>query len=244
MAIAYKAQATGAVYGAAGVATSVGVNIAVGDLIAIGIGTDDSTIYCTGLTDTAGNTYTLRTAIIGGNATLVVAWCVATQANASNIFTATFSAGTASKSINAVAYTIDSGDTVSLDITGFLSSAWQASPWTTSSGNTTGDDEVCIAFYQSSSAKTYSNQEIPAGTAATVLTVASENTTAFYRILTTPTNGINAETDVNTAGAVTAELVTFKSTAAAGGGGVDTAKKRMSATHLLVPSYPMAILPD
>jgi hypothetical protein len=30
----------------------------------------------------------------------------------------------------------------------------------------------------------------------------------------------------------------------AGGGGVDTAKKRMSATHLLVPSFPMAILPD
>jgi len=28
------------------------------------------------------------------------------------------------------------------------------------------------------------------------------------------------------------------------GGGIDTAKKRMSATHLLVPSYPMAILPD
>jgi len=32
--------------------------------------------------------------------------------------------------------------------------------------------------------------------------------------------------------------------AAAGGGGADTAKKRMSATHLLVPSFPMAILPD
>jgi len=31
---------------------------------------------------------------------------------------------------------------------------------------------------------------------------------------------------------------------AAGGGGADTAKKRMSATHLLVPSFPMAILPD
>jgi hypothetical protein len=30
----------------------------------------------------------------------------------------------------------------------------------------------------------------------------------------------------------------------AAGGGVDTAKKRMSATHLLVPSFPMAILPD
>jgi len=32
--------------------------------------------------------------------------------------------------------------------------------------------------------------------------------------------------------------------AAVGGGGVDTAKKRMSATHLLMPSFPMAILPD
>jgi len=30
----------------------------------------------------------------------------------------------------------------------------------------------------------------------------------------------------------------------AAGGGADTAKKRMSATHLLVPSFPMAILPD
>ena len=31
---------------------------------------------------------------------------------------------------------------------------------------------------------------------------------------------------------------------AAAGGGVDTAKKRMSATHLLMPGFPMAILPD
>jgi len=30
----------------------------------------------------------------------------------------------------------------------------------------------------------------------------------------------------------------------AAGGGADTAKKRMSATHLLMPGFPMAILPD
>ena len=38
------------------------------------------------------------------------------------------------------------------------------------------------------------------------------------------------------------EIAVFK--AAAAGGGVDTAKKRMSATHLLMPGFPMAILPD
>ena len=215
MAVTYKATAKNTAWTAGTLATSSAINVAVGDLCVIAINTIDNTVWCTGLTDTAGNSYTIRTRISASYETVVFAWCVATIANANNIFTASFNNATATrKNITAAVYTIDVGDIVTLENAGSLTSDWLASPWTTGSAAFTGTDGIGICDVQGN-ACTYTNQEIPSGTAATAVANNANADLLFYRILSSPESE-TGEVDPSATGSVAMELLVFKSVAAAG----------------------------
>lgn len=119
--------------------SAAAANTALGDLVLVGVGWSDSGTV-TGVTDTAGNTYTPLTQRNPGSAGHGLQWfyCTgATHANASNVVTATFSFGTNNYSIIAV-----------WDVTLSGSAAYDTDTATSGSGNattaiysTTGTDE-------------------------------------------------------------------------------------------------------
>lgn len=216
MALVFSDQGNNSAFTSGSVAASA-VNVATDDLIVAHVGTVSSTIYCTGVTDTAGNTYTVRTQVANGNSSMVVAYVLAATAHATNVVTATFNTGSTRKNIIVSTYTPDGGDTVTLDVVMNGGSAFENSPWETGQDDTTGTDEVCVAAFQSNAGRTYSNQEIPSGSAATVLTSPDSGMTGFYRILSATQANNEAEVDVTSGGAYSCELVCFKSEGGASG---------------------------
>ena len=220
MGLAYKAVATTSSYGSGNVTTDSGIAVAVGDLVVASITSNDSSVDAAGFTDSVGNSYTLRDVVDAGNSSSQrLAYCIATKAGASVTFTASFGAGSSTKAINLVTFLPDSGDTVSLEIGLTGSSSWVESPWSTSSDDTVSTDAVAVAFFFCGAAKTYSDEEIPENTAATVLTPANTGSTYFYRILTAGVTGIEAITVTNGNGSFAGELLVFQSV----GGGAATA---------------------
>jgi len=220
MAAVFKNSTGKSAYTSGTITTDAGINIAVGDLIVVGVGTNDSTIDPSGLSDSLGNSYTLRAVIDStNNSNLMIAWCVAANAGSAT-FTASFGAGSATKYMNILVFTPDAGDTVTLDVANSGSSGWGSSPWQTGTGNTTGTDEIIVAFFHAGAGMTYSNHEIPSGTAATAISSANANAAAFYRIATDAISGCMGEVDVTAAQAFAAEFVAFKSAAGGGGGHV------------------------
>jgi len=198
---------------------SVTINVQEGDLVVVAIMTHDPDIYCSGVTDDIGNDYVVRTAITVNYASFVFAYVLSSVGtDATNEITATFEAGSARKNMIASSWAIDSGDTVTLDDASDNSSAWGESPWDTTANaiNTTGDDELVIAAFQGYGETTYTNHEIPSGTAATVLTDSEYGETMFYRILAATLADGEAEVDPSATNYFVAECLAFKSEAAGG----------------------------
>lgn len=199
------------------------INVQAGDLIAVYIGTLSDDHFCDGVTDDIGNSYTVRTAVIGVISISVV-WAYVLSSigtDAANTITATFSdADSDRKNIIATSWVIDGGDTVTFDGNASKSSGFESSPWETASTfSTTGTDQLAIATFQSQSAITYSNHEIPSGTGATVITDNGEGETVFYRILTGTLTNEEAEVDPSGSQRYACEVIGFKSEAGAGGAG-------------------------
>jgi hypothetical protein len=121
---------------------------------------------------------------------------------------------------------------VTLDATNSGSSSWGSSPWQTGTANTTGTDEIIVAFFHAGAGMTYSNHEIPSGTAATAISSANTNAAAFYRIATGTISGCMGEVDVTASQSFAAEFVAFKSEAA--GGGVGAIKRFGGVPHVAV----------
>ncbi len=220
MAIVYKAAAVKSAYTAnATLATTDVINVAVGDLLVVGLCTNNSAGDPSGIADTAGNSWTATDLIEYGNSQVRVYYSVATSANANDLFTGTYSTTTCTKSIWAASFTPDAGETVSLDFSVTGGSAAEASPWETTTDNmdADADDAVGIAFFMASGAATYSSQTI-GGNAASVLTPANGNGSYFYYIFTANANGVGAVTAVS-AGTIaySTRLLIFKSVAAASG---------------------------
>ena len=220
MAITYQDDAEATAFITGSIAATI--DVAAGDLIVVFIGTTDPTVWCTGVTDDIGNTYTVRTALATTASTLVFAYVLSSVgADATNVITATFNNATATtKNIIASCYQPDSGDVVTLEDSSNKASDWEASPWETpiDAINTTGTDELLIAAFQSGAALTYTNHEIPSGTAADgVFTGVHGSEVCFYRILTATLSNGEAEVDVSASQRYCAEILAFKSTAAAGG---------------------------
>ncbi len=197
--------------------SAAAIAVSAGDLIVVLLGTVSSTVYCTGVTDTQGNIYTVRTVVLASGANMVMAYCIDAEANASNVVTASYNlADNASKTIIATVITPDSGETVTLDVVMNKAADWEASPWETGTDDTTGTDELCIAGLQAGASMTFSNQEIPGGTAATLLTSPTAGCAGWYRILTDIASGLYAEIDTTASQVYAIEMLCFKSEAAGG----------------------------
>ena len=220
MALALRDDAAATAY-PSGTTTTITVDTLLGNLIVVFIGVVSSTKYCTGVSDTIGNTYTLRSVVLNSNgANVLFAYCLSSiGTNASNVITVTLNTGSVRTNINASTWTVDSGDTVSFDDAANKTSGWEGSPWETASDlTTTGTDELVIAGFQANaSARTYSNQEIPSGTAANVLTSPGNGSTIFYRVLSSTLTNEEAETDVDSSAYYACEVLTFKSVSSGGG---------------------------
>ena len=231
MGITYQDDAEVTTYGTGSIAATI--DVAAGDLIVVFIGVAPAGTWCTGVTDDIGNSYTVRTAIAANDCTLVFAYVLSSiGADATNVITATFNNSTAvRKNIIASCYEPDSGDVVTLEDSSNKASTYEASPWETPTDeiNTTGDDELLIAGFQSGTTSiTYTNHEIPSGIAAGgVFTGAYTNEVCFYRILTATLSNGEAEVDTNVSGRYCAEILAFKSVAGAGGGIAVLRRRRM-----------------
>jgi len=203
-----------------GTITTAAFNVSAGDLIVVAIGVINAGVWAASLADTAGNSYTLLTPIVNvvGSCTQTFAYCLSSSAQAGNQVTVTFNEAVSNCRKNALAsvYTPDGGETVTYDVEANAISGWEASPWETGTCNTTGDDEVCVASVQTTAAVTFSNQEIPGGTAATLLTSPSTTMAGWYRILAATAAGLYAEIDVDASRRYVMQLVTFKSVVAGG----------------------------
>ena len=197
------------------------INVQETDLIVVSVGNPIATVWCTGVTDTIGNSYTVRTGVIN-DCSLVFAYCLSSiGSNAGNVITASFNnADEDGKSIIVSSWAIDSGDVVTLDGSANKTGGWEASPWETASDlTTTGTDELVIACFQANATVTYTNHEIPSGTAADgVLCDPGYGIIGFYRILTETLTNEEAEVDPSAENKYSAEVLAFKSEA--GGGGI------------------------
>ncbi len=219
MAFLPSAQANGTKYGTGNLPSSA-ASVASGDLIVVQVGVagGSAAVYPDSVTDTASNTYVARSLITTAYSSLLSYYCIGATGNGSNVATANFSAhdGSQRKNIIVGVYTPDSGDTVTLDIGMTKTTGWENSPWETAQGTTTGTDEVCQAFFQTSGSKTWSNREIPSGTGATTLTSPDGSCAGMYTIFASTQTNIEAEIDVTAGGHYAAEMLCFKSV----GGGV------------------------
>jgi hypothetical protein len=215
MSLAYHDTITATTW-AASVVTDPGIGVSVGDLVVILWGGQDSTYLPTTCSDSLGNTYTLRTARDSTNdSTMRIGWCVSAF-DGSATFTGNV-AGAQRCFITVVTYTVDAGDTISVDSYGTLTSAWAESPFITSEFNITETDCVAVAAFSAMLSPTWSNKEIPNGTAASEIT-SYASFPVFYQLFTSTATGVEAAVDSSASAGVVAECVVFKSVAAAGGG--------------------------
>jgi hypothetical protein len=218
MALTQVDTATASTYSATATITA-DVNVAEGDLIVIGATGGTDAIYPDTFADENSNNYsvgTLRTQ--STSASLRLAYCIANTTNAANTITVTFTAGTSRRTLRIAVFRPDAGDTVTLHDSAYQC-AYEASPWETATFDITGDnpvDVVAVAFVKSGGTITFSNHEVPSGTAATVIETDEATATGFYKILTSTVSSAIAEIDVNTAGNYAMEVYVFKATAAGG----------------------------
>ena len=186
MALTYQDSDSSSAWTANAVAATI--DVAAGDLIVVCVGTQDPAVWCTGVTDDIGNSYTVLTPETVNYATAVMAYVLSSAgADATNEITATFNAGTCRKNIGVSCYEPDSGDTMSLEDSSTNSSAWAGDPWSTGTDaiDIAGTDGVVVAMFQSGTSPTYIEHEIPDGTAATgVLSEPGSGGVSFYHILT------------------------------------------------------------
>jgi hypothetical protein len=218
MSLAYHDTANGTTYGTS-VVTSGGIGVSIGDLLVVCIGGSDDRYAPTTISDSIGNTYNLQDVRNNANgSTFRMGWCVSASAG-SVIFTGNF-VDTASQRamITVVTFTVDAGDTVSVDSNGILVSAWADQPFITSEFNVTETDCVAVASFIATGPQTYSNHEIPNGTGAQVVTSGYGSQATFYQLFTSTATGVEAAVDSAGNSGIAAECVVFKSVAAAGGG--------------------------
>ena len=221
MALAANDDAAATAYSTGDLATTIAV--ATGDLVVVLSGVLREEVFCTGVTDDIGNSYTVRSEIVptGQDCSLVMAYCLASEgATAANTITLSYGDATNSrKMIIASSWTIDGGDTVTLDDASNIADTYQAAgEWVTPADeiDTTGTDELVIVGYQSGSANSdYANHEIPPGTGATALNENSTGDVLFYVILTETIADADATVESDAGAAYSAEILAFKSAGAA-----------------------------
>ena len=199
------------------------IAVATGDLIVVFAGVLREEVFCTGVTDDIGNSYTVRSELVptGQDCSLVMAYCLASEGtDATNAITLSYGDATNSrKMIIATSWTIDGGDTVTLDDASNITDTYQATgEWVTPADeiDTTGTDELVIAGYQAgSSGSDYTNAELPPGTGATEISNNDTGDCLFYVILTETIADADATVESDAGASYSAEILAFKSAGAA-----------------------------
>ncbi len=225
MAFTYDSQCSdNRLYTSGSVSSDSTLDLAVGDFVVVAVFTNDKTVYCNSVTDDASpnNTYTVRTSIGPGgsyNITLTIAYSRITTAKNGATITAGFTTGTATKSIIVMVFNADVGNTVTEDdsasSTGYAAGSGEI---TTGSFDTTGTDELVICHWGGGNASVeWSNLEVPNDTAvdATFTGEGVSHHVVSYRILSGAVSAAVAAATINDSNAWCAEVVAFKSEAAA-----------------------------
>jgi len=216
MAIAFLRSVSASVYGESATVASPEVEVAAGNLVVVQVrcgGTDHDSAPT--ITDTAGNTYVLRTYRSGSPGVTQVAYVFATDAHATNIITATWDeAVTHRHEIIVLVFSKDGGDTWSLDDADTGGAAY-SDAIATANITTTGTDEVVVAFGSSTTTHTVSSAEIGAAGATEKEDIT--NSESWYTIYAETKTDINATATASATCWWFAEILAFKSTAAAGG---------------------------
>jgi hypothetical protein len=193
------------------------ISVAAGDIIVVVAGCMTSAMYCTGIADTIGNTYTVRTAIGTHDNCVVMAYVLASAgANANNQVTATFGAVTDRMNIVSSSFNLGGG-TAALEDSSSADAYYAAGVVTTTANAiaTTGNDSLVIAGFQATVGETYSNPEIPTTVDAVAITANGNGDALIYQILTEALTNGEAEITINTAAWVGGECLAFKNTSGA-----------------------------
>lgn len=195
------------------------IDVTAGDLIVVGTSIQVNSINISNISDDDGNSYTLRSQRerpgTGGN--MRQAYAIA-QNTTTIAITVDFDENTTTTRRIGIAasFTPDSGETVTFDVAMFGYGLFEVSPWETGQDDTTGDDELCWAYFYQGGSTTFSNEEIPGGAAADQVFLAVNGANCFYSILSATASNLYAETDPSAQGYYTAEMLCFKSEAPAG----------------------------
>ena len=212
------------------------------DLIVVYIKWEDdtATISWAGDSDDSTNQLTVGTISAESNPYGCWAYRLIAQADASFYLKVTWNTAVSYPRIFVYVFRPDSGETVSLDGTYNLLHGTSGDPQSTNL-TSAGNDVIAIGAYGEYASGTITTWQI--GDVAADGHLDSDYLTMVWRKFFTSVPGSIHAQCAGGGDPWQCGIIAFKSEAA-GGGGVDTAKKRMSATHLLVPGFPMAILPD
>jgi hypothetical protein len=215
--LTYKDQVQKYLYSAtATIITTNGMDVDIGDLIVVGLGTDSSTKSGVTIYDTIGNVYTTLATVVYGNSEMFVGYAVSTAASATTKIYGEYTAVACTKTIAAVTFTPDVNDTVTLTATATGGSADEATPWEADACTVADDDSVVQSFFVSNAGTAYQGHSI-GGNAATALTQPASGASYFYYIYSGAAAGVIASVSSSRTGAYSCRALVFSSSAPAGG---------------------------
>jgi hypothetical protein len=242
MAFTYISEGYGFEAGSDTAVSASAMNIAAGNLLVVYVkwlGADTTLT----VSDGGSNTFTMETHVIYGTSG-AIGYILNSAANTTATFTATFGDARSEKGLIVFQVQPTAETTVEKD-QGPTLSYGNSAAIATSSITISAGDTIAIGACGTNNSSLLSDELIADIAPDYIRAIGGDSGSGrmalFYSI--GDTGAATAKATIETGTYWTAEIMSFLATAASGGG-VDTAKKRMSATHLLMPGFPMAILPD
>jgi len=192
------------------------------DLIVVLCASGNSGTMPISCADDLGNSYTMTAEVNqASGAYLANAYCLDCDGtNATNEITPTYEAGGTAKEVVAASFSIDGGDTVSLEDTATGQGSWDDDEAETAADcSITTTDGLAIAMTKCGNSQTFGDGQIPEGNTVTDLVVAgSNNQQAFYDILTGNLTNAAAWVDISANTAWVIMMLAFNSAGGAGAG--------------------------
>ena len=195
---------------------SVGpVEVLAGDLIVVWANSNSHTNSPVSCADTEGNTYINRGTLANNENSSKMFYVLNADPNASNTISVTYDAQ-GNRQADIIVFVITPSDTAAIDDQDWSKAANnEASPWETPTKTNTGIDTIAIAGFSANGTTSYSNNEIPSGTAADGSIAGVSRSILFYKAINS-SSAIEAETDPNNTDPYCAEMLCFDIAAAGG----------------------------
>lgn len=205
------ADITGTAYSSTSISSDA-FSVSVGQFIVIGITTNNNG-YVSAVSDSAGNTYSLRDYIpITNYSSLRIAYATVTQASGSNVITATITDNTGSSRNEIYGYVFSTSEgSFAFDTEGSAYNVWDsAGTKQTSNFTTTGNDELVFSCCTAPNASGYSNYYIGDAAPTTYFTSATNYTGIAYSIFASTQSNIHSQFDIASSSTWLIHAVAFK----------------------------------